>query len=148
MLRISLLIFMMLPVIALAHFIAFPQETRCMLIGFSDFKKTSNIYFRKSASAATIQNIKNLKLAAEKKATAFWGANGVLKYEIIFCDNGKDYNNYSVAGTPAATQFKFGPFIVLSNIGLDTSILAHEISHTVLYNNIGWYRNNFNILIN
>lgn len=144
-LRTLFLILMMLPVLAFAHFIAFPQETRCILIQFSSFEKEGNIYFRKDAGADKIKRLNEIKLIAERKVRAFWQADTDLNYNLIYCSNEKDFAKYGVAGAPAATQLKMGAYVVVNEAGLDTSVIAHEISHAVLYRNIGWYRVKFKI---
>lgn len=145
LLRTLFLVLMMLPVLAFAHFMVFPQETRCMLIQCSSFEKEGNIYFRKNIGAGKIKLLQEIQSAAERKVRGFWKSNINLNYNLIYCDNKQDFANYGVAGAPAATQLKMGAYVVVSSAGLDTSVIAHEISHTILYNNIGWYRTKFKI---
>ena len=143
--RSVLIILLMLPLIAVAHFFAFPEETRCILIRFADFEKTGNIYFRKSASVEKIKSLREIKTLAESRVSNFWGKNCLLDYDIIYCNNKKDFDRYGHAGAPAATQLKCGAYVVIGADGLDKDIIAHEISHTVLYDNIGWYKTKFKI---
>ena len=143
--RSVFIILIMLPLIAGAHFFAFPEETRCILIRFADFEKKENIYFRKNTTPEKINSLHEIRSAAEKKVSDFWGKDILLDYDIIYCNTEKDFSHYGHAGAPAATQLKWGAYVVVRDIGLDKDIIAHEISHTVLYNNIGWYKTKFKI---
>jgi hypothetical protein len=143
--RSIFVIFLLLLVISILHFIIFPQETRCMLIQFADFKKAGNIFFRPKTNTDTINLLKRIQSIAEKKVTVFWGNTNLLSYKIIYCNNENDYTDYGNTGTPATTQRKMGAYIILKAESLDTNILAHELSHAVMYNNLGWYQANFKI---
>lgn len=145
--KVISIILLMLPMIAAAHFVAFPEESRCMLIRFADFEKVGNIYFRENTAPEKIANLKTIENDARKRVTAFWQKELLLDYEIIYCNNENDFDHYGHAGAPAATQLKCGAYIVLKEESLDRDILAHEMSHTVLYRNIGWYRSVFKIPI-
>ncbi len=137
-----LLFFLLLPALALAHFAVFPQETRCILIDFSNFKKSGNIYYHNSAKLDKIQEVKAL---AEKKDSLFWKSNIILDYKLIYCDTEKDFNKYAVAGAPAATYMKLGAYIIIKQESIDENIIAHELCHAILYRNIGWYKRTFTI---
>jgi hypothetical protein len=144
--RSSIIIVLLLPVMAFAHFLVFPQETRCILISFSSFEKKGNVYFNSNISSNRIDTLITLRNIAEKKANCFWGNNILLDYKLIYCNSEKEYNKYGQGnGTPACAYCKMGAFVVLSMDGLDSSIIAHELSHCILYNNIGFYNVNFKI---
>lgn len=143
--KISLLVLLMLPMIALAHFWAFPEETRCILIRFSDFEKKENVYFRKDCSKTELDKLFQLETTAANRVKSFWGNKTVFDYSIIYCNTLTDFNHYGHVGVPAATQLKCGAYIVLQEESLDKDIIAHEMAHTVLYNNIGWYKTKFKI---
>ncbi len=138
--RTCFLIIVLLPLATFAHFMFFPQETRCIFISFSNFERTKNLFYSKTTNSEQLQKLLALQKAAETKFKLFWGENAILDYKIIYCNNEKEYNKYGNYGTPAATQRKLGAFVVLSSDGLDEQIMAHEISHTILYNKIGWYK--------
>ena len=142
--RILLVFLMILPAIAFAHLFIFTQESRCILIRFSNFKKSGNIYY-KDISAGELLNLERIKNEAEKKNSLFWKDNLMLDYKIIFCNSEKDFNKYAPAGAPAATYMKMGAYIVIKNESLDENIISHEISHTILYRNIGWFKRTFKI---
>jgi hypothetical protein len=143
--RIILVILLALPLIAAAHFFIFPQETRCMLIEFADFKHQQNICYRKQVPANIVQRVIKLKDDAEKKVNAFWKDAGRINYELIYCDTEGDYKNYGRPGSPAVANIKLGAYVVIPQNMFDVNILSHEISHTVLYRKIGWYRLHFKI---
>jgi hypothetical protein len=144
--RTCIIILFLLPVMAFAHFLVFPQETRCILISFSEFEKRGNVYFNSNLSSNKIDSLITLKNIAEKKALGFWGNNFLLNYKFIYCNNEKEYNKYGQGnGTPACAYCKMGAYVVVSIDGLDSSIIAHELSHCILYNNIGFYNVNLKI---
>jgi hypothetical protein len=144
--RSCIIILLLLPVMAFAHFLVFPQETRCILISFSSFEKKGNIYFNSNVPTNKIESLITLKNIAEKKAIRFWDNNALINYKMIYCNNEKEYNKYGQGnGTPACAYCKMGSYVVVSMGGLDSSIIAHELSHCILYNNIGFCKVNFKI---
>jgi hypothetical protein len=138
--RTLIIIVVLLPLMTFAHFMVFPQETRCIFISFSNFEHKQNVYYSATTSAVQLENLFQLKKVAEEKVKNYWKGNILLDYTLIYCEDEKVYGKYGAAGTPAATQRKLGAFVVLSNDGLDEQIIAHEITHTILYNQIGWYK--------
>jgi hypothetical protein len=143
--RTFIIVVVLLPLMTFAHFIVFPQETRCIFISFSNFEHKQNVYYSKTTNATQLENLLQLKKAAEDKVKNFWIENTLSDYTLIYCNSEKDYDKYGTAGTPATTQRKLGAFVVLSKEGVDEQIIAHEITHTILYNHIGWYKAIFKI---
>lgn len=135
----------LLPLVATAHYFIFPQETRCILIRLADFEKKGNVYYRKSTPPEKINRVLLLQAQAEKRVDSFWKQHKVFDYAVIYCNDEKDFEKYGHAGAPAATQLKLGAYVVIKEESLDKDIIAHEIAHTVLYNNIGWYKTKFKI---
>lgn len=82
---------------------------------------------------------------AETKNRQCWLQNTLLDYKLIYCSNKQDIENFMPADAPAATYTKLGAYIVLQDEGIDENILAHELCHTILYRNIGWYKKTFKI---
>lgn len=144
-LRTVLIILLFLPLIAAAHFFVFPEETRCILIDFAGFKQQQNIYYRKELPVNIIQQLIKLKADADKKVYEFWKDADDINYKLIYCDAASDYKNYGRAGAPAVANIKMGAYVVIPKNMFDVNILSHEISHTVLYRKIGWYRLHFKI---
>jgi len=136
----TLLIFLsLIPVTAFAHFILFPQETRSILIDFSSFNKEGRLYFNRDTKNSSVRNIESLIDSASIRVSGFWGGRKA-NPKIIYCDQDKDFKYYSVSpGAPAVTYCKLGTYIVLSKVGVDLDIIAHEISHTELYSRVGFY---------
>ncbi|MEO6454256.1 MAG: hypothetical protein ABIN97_09300 [Ginsengibacter sp.] len=145
LLRVILIILLFLPLLAAAHFFVFPQETRCVLIDFADFEKQQNIYYRKDVPVNTIQQLIQLKFDAEKNVYQFWKDTGHINYKLIYCQAESDYKNYGREGAPAVTNIKLGAYVVIPGNMVDVNILSHEISHTVLYRQIGWFKLHFKI---
>jgi hypothetical protein len=138
--RIFIIVVVLMPLMTFAHYVFFPQETRCILISFSNFEHKQKLYYNKTTTIAQLENLFRIKKVAEDKVQSFWGENALLEYTLIYCNSEKAYNKYGTAGTPATTIRKLGAYVVLSNEGVDEQIIAHEITHTILYNHIGWYK--------
>ncbi len=141
--RTLIIVVVLLPLMTFAHFMVFPQETRCIFISFSNFEHKQNVYYSKTTTQ--VENLFQVKKAAEEKVQNFWKENAVLDYTLIYCNNKNEYGKYGTPNTPATTQRKLGAFIVISNEGVDEQIITHEITHTILYNHIGWYKTIFKI---
>jgi hypothetical protein len=142
--RIFFIFILIFALLGIAHYFIFPQETNCMLIGFSGFSKKENIYYSPN-SISKLDTLFQMKALAEKRNQFFWRDDNFLSYSIIYCNTEKDFNKYGNKGAPATTQLKLGAYVVLQQQSLDLDIIAHEISHTVLYNNIGWYKTIYKI---
>ncbi|MEO8771541.1 MAG: hypothetical protein ABI402_15710 [Ferruginibacter sp.] len=137
-------ILLFLPVIAIAHFIVFPQETRCILLPFSGFSSSGNLYY-KNITAEKLHALQEVKAVAEKRNAIFWKENFMLDYKIVYCNTEKDFEKYAAPLVPAATNLKMGAYIIIKDESIDEDIIAHEMSHTILYRNIGWYKRTFKI---
>jgi hypothetical protein len=143
--RGSMIILLFLPMIALGHYFAFPEETRCILIDVTDFKKTDNLYYKTGVPLSTIFSIRNLIAQAEKRDSEFLGSLAC-KPSFIYCDNETDYALYgNKSGSPACTHTKLGAYIVLSRNGLNADVIAHEILHAELYQRLGFFKYQFAI---
>jgi hypothetical protein len=138
--RTLIIAVVLMPLMTFAHYLVFPQETRCILISFSNFEHKQNVYYSKTTTAVQLENLFQLQKVAEDKVKSFWKENALLDYTLIYCNSETTYDKYGSPGTPATTQRKLGAYVVLSNDGLDEQIIAHEITHTILYNQIGWYK--------
>ena len=113
--RAALIFLIVIPISAFAHFIFFPQQTRSILIDYSDFKKDCRLYF----NGNTPQN----KVEKDEDFKKFGGPYPV----------------------PALTHIKLGSYIVISTQGVDLDIISHEISHAEFYERIGFYNWSFKI---
>lgn len=143
--RIVLVFLILLPVVALAHFIIFPQQTRAILIDYSGFKKEGRLYFNPATSQNKIDSLKILIEQANIRVAAFWG-HKIADPKYIYCDEATDFAKYSNApAAPAITHLKLGAYIVLSADGVDLDIIAHEISHAEFYERVGFYKWTFSI---
>jgi hypothetical protein len=138
--RTLIITLVLLPLMTFAHFMVFPQETRCIFISLSNLEHKQNVFYSKTTTLAQLENLFQLQKVAENKVKSFWGENALLDYTLIYCNSEKEYDKFGTPNTPATTQRKLGGYVVLSNDGVDEQIIAHEITHTILYNNIGWYK--------
>src|SRR5215211_3028550 len=131
--RAFFIFLIIIPIASFAHFIFFPQETRSLLIDFSNFKKDGKLYFNIETPTNKIDSLELFEQEASIRITKFWGKK-ISNPKIIYCDQQADFKKYSVSpSAPAVTYLTFGSVIVLSNSGLDLDIVAHEISHAEFY---------------
>ena len=143
--RSLLVLLIFVPVSAMAHFFLFPQQTRSILIGFSDFKKEGRLYFNSNTPNSKIDSVRSLIQLASRRVTTFWGQK-TCDPAFIYCDTESDFNKYgNPFPVPAVTHIKLGAHIVISKEGIDLDIIAHEMSHAELYERIGFYNWTFKI---
>ena len=91
--RSALILLIVIPISAFAHFVFFPQETRSFLIDFSNFKKEERIYFNKSTPHNKIDSLKSLIIQASIRVGIFWGGK-TSNPKFIYCDNAVDFKKY------------------------------------------------------
>ena len=103
------------------------------------------VYYRKDVPVNFIQQLLQVKSHAETKVYGFWKDAAHINYKLIYCENEPDYKNYGRTGAPAVANIKMGAYVVVPKNTFDANILSHEISHTVLYRKIGWYKLHFKI---
>lgn len=144
---VSIIVLLLLPpALAFAHYAVFPEATRSLLIDYSSFQKQGEIYFSPTTPEALRQTMQQAIDQANARVATFWGGKRS-QPKIIFCDTDEAYQSYgNKFGTPATNHLNwFGSHIVISKDGLDVDIIAHEISHAELQHRIGWRRREFKI---
>ena len=140
-----MIVVIIIPLSAFAHFIFFPQQTRSILIDCSGFKKEGRLYFNSNTPQNKIDSIKYLIRLASKRVAAFWGQQ-TANPKYIYCEQEKDFKKFGSPYTvPALTHLKFCSYIVISSQGAEADIIAHEISHAEFYERIGFYNCTFKI---
>ncbi len=143
--RIFLVFLITIPIATLAHFFIFPQQSRSILIDYSNFKNDGRLYFSPDISQNKIDTIKYLIEKASLRIAGFWGQK-TCSPKFIYCNNEIDFKKYgSPYSVPAITHLKLGSYIVLSNGGIDLDIIAHEMAHAEFYERIGFYNWSFKI---
>ena len=143
--KTCLVLIILIPIAAFAHFLIFPQETRSILIDYSNFKKDGRIYFNSSTPHSKIDSLKSLITQASIRIDNFWGQKAS-NPKFIYCDTKEDFKKYcDNPSNPAVTYTKLGIFIVLCADGMDLDIIAHEYSHGEFYDRIGFYNRTFKI---
>jgi hypothetical protein len=138
--RTLLVFFILIPVAALAHFIIFPQQTRSILIDYSNFKKDGNLYFNAQIPQKKIDSLKTLVQLASARVSAFWQQQPC-NPKYIYCESDADFKKYgSPYPVPALTHLKLGAYIVISKEGAELDIIAHETAHAVFYEQVGFFK--------
>lgn len=144
-LRICSGILILAVIVCSAHYLVFPQESRCMLIRSSGFRHTGRIYCRTNEPRSKTDSLLVHIKKAQDRVRSFWG-NLESDPLFIYCSMPEDFSKYSeVQSVPAVTHLKMGAYIVLNKDGDDTDIIAHEISHAELYTRIGFFKWNFEV---
>ena len=145
--KVIIILLVLLMVVSIAHAIAMPQATRCMLVDLHNFDNSGRIYYRPGTDIETVQELETLLEEAIARVDKFWGGR-VSNPKIIFCDDAEDYSKFgSPFPTPAVAILHFKPYVVVSAEGIDVDILAHELSHAELAARIGILNNTFNMPI-
>jgi hypothetical protein len=143
--RTFLVFIILIPVAVFAHYLVFPQETKSILIDYSNFKKDGRLYFNELTPQNKIDSLKSLINQASIRVNNFWGQK-ISNPKFVYCDNNDDFKKYCYnPSVPAVTYSKFGAVIVLSDEAIDLDIIAHEISHSEFYNRIGFFKWTFKI---
>jgi hypothetical protein len=143
--RTCLVFIILIPIVAFAHFIIFPQETKSILIDYSNFKKDGRVYFNALTPQNKIDSLKLLINQASIRIDNFWRQKAS-NPKYIYCDTKEDFKKYcDNPSNPAVTYAKLGVFIVLCADGMDLDIIAHEYSHGEFVNRIGFYNRTFKI---
>ncbi len=143
--RVFLIVIIIIPVSAFAHFILFPQKTRSILIPYSNFKKEGSLYFNSTTPQNKIDSIQSLIESANNRVAMFWGGKKS-NPTFIYCEYAEDFKKYGTPYlAPAVTHIVFNSFIVLSKEGAELDIIAHELSHAELYKQLGFYNWTFKI---
>ena len=143
--RTVLIFLMVIPVSGFAHFILFPQQTRSILIDYSDFKRDGRLYFNSNTPQNKVDTVKSIIELASNRVAAFWGRK-TCRPKFIYCNADEDFKKFgSPFPVPALTHIKLGSYIVMSFQGVDLDIIAHEISHAEFYERIGFYNWSFKI---
>lgn len=145
LIRTILLLIVVIPIAGFAHSIFYPQETRSILVDFSDYKRSGRIYAHPQTPQSKIDSLQMLIEEASVRVTVFWGQK-ISNPKFIFCESEEDYLKYSGSYlAPAVAHLKLGAHIVLAKDGLDLDVIAHEISHAELYERTGFYKKLFRI---
>ncbi len=87
-----LVFLIIIPIGAFAHFIIFPQETRSILIDYSDFKKEGKLYFNFNTSHNKIDTLKSLIQQASIRVSNFWEQKKC-NPKFVYCDKEDDLKN-------------------------------------------------------
>ena len=143
--RTGILVLLMLPTIALAHYLAFPQETSCIALPFSTFSRHGAIYCSRDVSPKIVETLTKDVAMATAQNKILWG-DLKAKPIFIFCNTENEFKKYGDSyGSPATTNTKWGAYIVISKDGLDPNIIAHEMCHAELYAQLGFSNYHFGI---
>lgn len=143
--RTFLIFLILIPIASFAHFIFFPEQTRSILIDYSNFEKDGRFYFNPSTAQDKVDKAKLFIETASLRVGNFWGQK-TSNPKFIYCETLEDFKKFgSPYPVPALTHIKFCSYIVISNQGVDLDIISHELSHSEFYNRIGFYNWTFKI---
>ena len=114
LIKVGFIFLTMTLVSTVVHAVVMPQVTRCLLIGFYDFKNNGNLYYRAKADSTEVLKITSLLEKANERNALFWGDNEAEPI-FIYCDTDEDYKRFgSPLMTPAAAHLSSKSFVVIS----------------------------------
>jgi len=143
--RTFLVFLVLIPIASFAHFIFFPEQTRSILVDYSNFKKDGRLYFNPSTLQNEVDTVKSFIEFASLRVSNFWGQK-TCNPKFIYCETDEDFKKFGGPySVPALSHIKFCSYIVISNQGVDLDIISHELSHSEFYNRIGFYNWMFKI---
>ncbi|GGM98775.1 hypothetical protein GCM10010967_35830 [Dyadobacter beijingensis] len=124
-------------------FFLFPQVFYCELIAFSNFKSTDKkVYFSPDINPNKYKSLKNtIALAGARVDSFYQGQKSSPK--IIICHTPQQYQKYcsSTEGAGCSIGMPWGSaYVVLNAQGMNTDVIAHEMSHIELLERIGWWK--------
>jgi len=139
--RSLIVIAILIPIAAAAHYVVFPQTSRCMLIGMSSFEKHDGIYFAPQTDISIQKTIVEYVNESGKRIESLF-SNRKGTPVIIYCKTNEEFEKYGANGSsPAVTQLSiFGEFVVINGTQLDQDVVAHEMCHAELQSQIGWFK--------
>lgn len=120
----------------------FPQVLRCTFVRYDDFIALQpHVYVANTSTLKQQDSLKKYIKIAKKRIEDFWGTQKG-EASIIFCDNQEEYQKYcrTSEGAGCTIGTPFGSWIVLNKDGLNSDVIAHEMSHDELMTRIGWWK--------
>lgn len=124
-------------------FFLYPQVFHCELIAFSNFHSVDQkIYFSPDIKPNQYKKLKSIVAGAEARVDSFYkGRHSAPK--IIICHTPQQYQKYcsSTEGAGCSIGTPWGSsYVILNAQGLNTDVIAHEMSHIELLKRIGWWK--------
>ncbi|WP_159520620.1 hypothetical protein [Sunxiuqinia indica] len=115
-------------------------QLRCALVHFSNFKQVSDkIYVSPELDKSTCDSLRLLVTKAIQRNKEFWLTQPE-EFTLIFCSYDSELERYTGVKN-AQTLSHITPFetyIVLGPRGYNLDIISHEISHSVLFQVVGY----------
>lgn len=141
--KVTRLLLTGLIVLAGSLFFLYPQIFYCELIAFSNFKSTDKkVYFSPDIKSNKYKELKSIIAEAEARVDSFYqGKKSSPK--IIICQTPQQYQKYcsSTEGAGCSIGTPWGSaYVILNAQGMNTDVIAHEMSHIELLKRIGWWR--------
>jgi hypothetical protein len=125
-------------ILGISYYFVAPHTARCHLIGFYDFKKDANLYYRSDVKKEDIDHLKEQIDQAEIRVKNFWGEK-LSKPVYVYCTNDKDCNRFgSDFDSPAYIHKGFATYIILTYKELQLGGIAHELNHAELWARFGF----------
>jgi len=124
-------------------FFLYPQIFYCELIAFSNFKSSDKkVYFSPDINRNKYKTLQSTIALAEARVDSFYrGKKSDPK--IIICQTPQQYQKYcsSTEGAGCSIGTPWGSsYVILNAQGMNTDVIAHEMSHIELLKRIGWWR--------
>ncbi len=124
-------------------FFLYPQIFYCELIAFSDFQSSDKkVYFSPDIKSTQYKKLQGIVAQAEARVDSFYNGK-ISNPKIIICQTQQQYQKYcsSTEGAGCSIGTPWGSsYVILSAQGMNTDVIAHEMSHIELLKRIGWWR--------
>lgn len=120
-----------------------PELPNCILVSYSGIfdEVEDNLFVSKDTPDKIRDSIKTTLKSAYTKVFKFWNANEIIDNPIIiFCYSQELFSRYSKPKSILTYKTPIGSYIVFGNDFIDIDMLSHELSHTMLYSQIGYFK--------
>ena len=133
------LVLLLVPILA---YIAFPKGIRCLIVQYSSQFELfqQDVYVSIDTPESVRDSLSKYLAKAEERNKKFWrGKEGRAK--IIYTHTSALHATYGIASTPATVFYTpFRAIMVVGSDGVNLDVLSHELCHAELYHRLGWWR--------
>lgn len=130
-------------VLSFSLYFLYPQIFYCELIGLSGFRSDNGkVYFSPDINARKYAGLKKLVSRAESRIDSFYSGRKSSP-KIIICRTPQQYRRYcsSTEGAGCSIGTPWGSaYVILNAQGMNTDVIAHEMSHIELLKRLGWWK--------
>lgn len=143
--RVVMMLIALFILSTVAHALILPRQSRCLLINLYDFEQTAGVYHRPATPADTLALLQQLIDSGQQRVSGLFGSPA-REVKLMYCSQPGDYQDFgSPYGSPAVTHMHLGATVVISPDGLNADVVAHELAHAALFEQVGMLRNQLEV---